>query len=304
MSDLVEWLLASPTPSIRYLTLTRLLGRPDTDVDVAAAGEDIMMAGPVPAMLAEQTASGQWAGEHSYYTPKYTSTHWTLMLLVELAADGADPRLAQGVEYMLDATGDDRLTWQTPGAACFWGNLLRYAVHAGYAADPRIESIAAYLAGNLNEERVCRCPINDGLACAWGAARALWGLAALPNRSPAVESAIQSGLHFLFESGHSPVNGDYPTPGKIHRIWNSLNFPLFYQADGLFLLRVAADLDALDRVEPALEWLAGRRQKNGRWRGASPFAGRTWSGLRDTDRWVSLHAASILQRAYGGVIAA
>ncbi len=81
-----------------------------------------------------------------------------------------------------------------------------------------------------------------------------------------------------------------------------LNFPLFYQTDVLFALRVLDDLGALDRpgAQPALTWLAERRQKNGRWRGSSPFRQRTWrelGGREETDRWVSLQSAQLLQRA-------
>lgn len=143
-----------------------------------------------------------------------------------------------------------------------------------------------------------RCRYNDELPCAWGAARALWGLAALPaeRRSPQVASAIASGLDLLLEGDHL-VRADYPTPGKVHTIWGHLNFPIFYQADILFVLRVAAEIGALDQpaARPALAWLAAHRRADGTWRGTSPF--RTPRGLwahEETDRWVTLHAAIIL----------
>jgi hypothetical protein len=79
-----------------------------------------------------------------------------------------------------------------------------------------------------------------------------------------------------------------------------MNFPLFYQADILFVLRVLAELGALDRpgARPALEWLAARRTANGHWRGTSPFGSRTWpalAGREETSRWVSLQAAAVLE---------
>ena len=144
------------------------------------------------------------------------------------------------------------------------------------------------------------------LPCAWGAARALWGLAALPakpmeRRSPEVAAAIASGLALLLEGNRLP-RADYPTPGKIHKIWSHVNFPLFYQADIPFVLRVAAELGALDHpgASPALAWLAARRRADadGTWRGTSPF--RTPRGLWDhaeIDRWATLHAASVLDAA-------
>ena len=65
-SDFVDWLASASTPSIRYLTLRRLLGRPETDGDVQAARQEIKACGPIPAILAEQTEAGHWAGERSY----------------------------------------------------------------------------------------------------------------------------------------------------------------------------------------------------------------------------------------------
>lgn len=301
--QLASWLLAAHTPSIRYLALRRLLGRPKLDPEVQAAWQEMHQAGPIPDILAGQTRAGNWAGERSYYTPKYVSTHWSMLLLAELAADGSDPHLQRGAAYMLAETREElerALECELHGMSCFWGNLLRYAVHSGCAGDTRLQSLLVYLARDAANG--WSCPINDNLPCAWGAARALFGLAALPARyrSPLVEKAIAGGLAFLLEGG-SLVTGGYPAR-RVHSLWRRLNFPLFYQADVLFILRVLGELGELDhpQVRPALEWLAGRRQPNGHWRGASPFRRRTWPGWADreeTDRWVSLQAAIVLRPA-------
>ncbi len=303
--DFTTWLLDSSTPSTRYLTLRHLLGRRETDPDVQNARQDMIATGPIPAILAQQTEEGHWAGEHSYYTPKYISTHWSMQLLVELAADGNDPRLQRGASFMLAATKDkvdQALARPEPGSSCFWGNLLRYTVHSGQADTPHAEEIVHCLIHDA-QDAGWRCPINDGLPCAWGAARALWGLAALPveHRSPGIKAAIQNGVAFLLEE-HRLVEANYPTAGRIHPLWFRLNFPLFYQVDILFVLRVIAELSLLVHpgAQPALEWLASRRQSSGRWRGASPFRRRTWAALgnrEETDRRVSLHAAIVLKEA-------
>lgn len=304
-TDLTDWLLDACTPSIRYLTLRRLLGHAESDPEVQTARQQMAAIGPIPKILAGQTESGHWAGEHSYYTPKYTSTHWSMMLLAELDADRNDPRMGRGADFMLADTESGATKALEKGRcsySCFWGNLLRYAIHAGRASDPRVRPIVRQLIFDAREVD-WRCPINDEQPCAWGAARALWGLAALPaeHHTPEVEEAIRRGLTFLLER-YSLVKADYPTPGKVHSMWSRLNFPLFYQADILFVLRVVGNLGALDHpgAQPALEWLKARQQANGRWRGASPYRRRTWeeaAAREDTDRWVSLHAALILREA-------
>lgn len=298
-TNLIPWLLSARTPSIRYLTLRRLLGRGEEDAEVQAVRQEMIAIGPIPAILAGQTERGNWAGEHSYYTPKYVSTHWSMTLLAELDADGQDERLRRGVEFMLADT-EAGVRREGHGLVCFWGNLLRYALHGGFGDDPRVARLTDRVVRDATGAG-WRCVHNAELPCAWGAARALWGLAALPveRRSPEVTAAIASGLAFLLESGRL-VEADYPTPGQVHAIWGRLNFPLFYQADILFVLRVVGELGALDHpgAQPALAWLAARRQANGTWRGASPFRARTWRALADreeTDRWVSLHAAMVLR---------
>ncbi len=303
-TEFINWLLESPTPSIRYLTLTRLLERPDDDTDVKAARAAIMNERIVPQILAKQTATGQWADEHSYYTPKYISTHWSMMLLVEFAADGSDERLRRGAAYMLDATEkmlSEYLTQPAPGMGCLWGNIYRYVAYSGLGNDGRARRILAYLIRDLGHN--CQCPINHHLACAWGTARTLWGVAAIPpeNRSPELQAAINHALDFMLQD-YQLIEGSYPTPGTPHKLWRTLNFPMFYQADILFVLRVVAELDALDHpgAQPALAWLAARRQQNGHWRGRNPFGERTWPvGLdkQDSNRWVSLFAADILKRS-------
>jgi hypothetical protein len=303
MSQFVDWLLAAQTPSIRYLTRRKLLHESG---DAAAADRAaIMTTGPVPAILARQTAVGSWENEHSYYTPKYISTHWSLMLLTELAVDPADERFQRGVEYMLRTTHNQMqalLQNAGQGFSCFWGNLLRYALHAGRTDDPRVPAIVCYAVHDLTTD-FCRCQHNDHYDCAWGVVRTLWGLAALPDRPPAVQAAIDRALPFLLGT-FNLVKADYPVPdnGKINPLWFKLNFPLFYQADILFTLRVLAELKALNHpgAAAALDWLEARRAKNCRWRGRSPYRQRTWRELGDseeTNRWVSLQAALVLRAA-------
>ncbi len=307
-ANFIPWLLAAHTPSIRYLTLRRLLGRPEDDADVRAARREMAATGPIPAILSRQTERGNWTNERSYYSPKYTSTHWSMTLLAELAADPADERLRRGVEFML---ADTEAEARGPGHGwvCFWGNLLRYALCCGFDDDPRTARLIDRVVRDATEAG-WRCRYNDELPCAWGAARVLWGLAALPaERRPSevaatgVAAAIASGLALLLDDDRL-VRADYPTSGKVHEIWTHINFPLFYQADILFVLRVAAELGALDHpgTRPTLDWLAARRRGDGAgsgsWRGTSPF--RTPRGLWDreeTDRWVTLHAAIVLDAA-------
>lgn len=301
--QLADWLLQAETPTIRYLTLTALQGLDENDERVVVERRAIMTEGPVPAILAEQSPDGSWADDNNFYQPKYRSVHWSLTLLTELQVDGADPRFRRGVDFILgDRAGalQKRLDEDELGWSCLFGNILRYTCHAGLSSDERAAVLIEYALRDMDNDR-CRCIWNDGNACAWGVARTLWGLAALPpqQRSPAVQRAVEQALDFLLEPGRLPA-ADYPVPddGRIHTMWSRLNFPLFYQVDILFILRVLADLDVLDHpgAQPALAWLESKRLKNGRWRGASPYRSRTWSlgSPEETSRWLTLQAATLL----------
>lgn len=305
--ELTDWLLKAKTPSIPYLLLAKVSGLPPDNAQVRLARLKVARGGPVPAILAQQTKAGNWRGERSYYTPKYVSTHWSMMLLTELGVDGEDPRFRRGVEYMLATTAEElhrQMDSGSIGLACFWGNLLRYALHAGNLDDPRVQNLIRNAVSSLEKDS-CRCEHNQDRPCAWGVVRTLWGLAAVPEnrRRRQTGKAIRQGLSFLLDSHHLEKS-DYPFParGKINPIWFDLNFPLFYQADILFSLRVLGELGELNQhgAQSALDWIERKRGNNGRWRGASPYRQRTWTALggrEETDRWISLFALQALQKA-------
>jgi hypothetical protein len=306
-NEFTSWLTGAETPSIRYAALKDLLGLPETNRLVVQSRREILKRGPAPAILSRQAAAGNWKIDRSYYTPKFFSTHWSMMLLEELRVDGRDPRYRCAARFMLGATAEalkHGLREHYTGWSCFYGNMLRYVLRTERAEEPRVKVLIRWLAGSLRDGN-CVCEHNYGKPCAWGAVRSLYGLEAIPKlrRSREVRSAIAQGIAFLLKD-NTLVRAAYPTPfGRPPTpLWFKLNFPLFYQADLLFTLRVLGELDALRRpgVQLALDWLERCRGGNGRWRGSSPFRNRTWkhlAGREETDRWVSLQAATILRRA-------
>lgn len=303
--EFTSWLFSSSIPSIRYLTLRDLLQRPASDPEMEAAWAEMRTNGPIPAILARQTPQGSWMGESDYYTPKYTSTHWSMLLLAELAADPATPGVRQGAVFMLENTHQGlarRLDEGRHSLECFWANALRYSQHAGLGSQPQFALIVEALVGDALQGE-WRCPYNSERPCAWGAGRTLWALAALPahQRTERVQAAEQSAVAFLLEE-YDLLKADYPSEenGRRHTLWSHTSFPLFYQADTLLILRALAELGRLDHpgAAGALDWLAARRDRHGHWTGSSPYRQRTWREMgapAETSRWVSLQAALILQ---------
>lgn len=296
---LTAWLMESTIPSIRYFTLRHLLDEPEQSPRVQETYHAMQTTGPIPEILKNQTEAGHWEGENNFYQPKYISSHWSMMLLADLGADPTHEAMQRGADYMLGSTTES-LQAHDHGWECLWGNILYYVMYCGFFDDERTQHIIKFLINNDD----WKCRYNNELPCSWGAARALWGLAAIPEsqRTDAVIAAIEDGLHFLLER-YSLLEANYPTPGdEPHKLWGKLNYPLFYQVDVLFVLRVLANLDRLDHpnAQPALQWLADRRKSNEQWGGSSPYGNRTWRAItnrREAPRWISLQAAMILKQA-------
>ncbi len=295
--DPLPWLLERRDPAVRAQALRLLEGRSARDPELREAQQRAMSSPPISTILKRQRADGAWSVD--FYSPKYTSTHWEMELLVEFGADGNDPRVRRGARRMLEAMGQ-LPAWlaRDHGLSCFYGSVLRYLCHAGFGNDERIEPIA---------ERLCRdskvfegaCYINGELPCAWGYSRLLWGLAALPaqSRTREVERTLRRGADWILS--HKLERGAFPTNTKISHLWRTLNFPLFYQGDVLFSLRVLAELDALDdpRAQPALAWLLARQDERGRWQGKAPYVDRMPAKI-DTSKWVTLQTAWVLKVAF------
>jgi hypothetical protein len=77
---------------------------------------------PIHAILEGQMETDAWSGERSYYTPNYSSTHWSMLLLSELFAGPSDVRLLRGMEYMLiktDQEAAEQVIESQHGLECF-----------------------------------------------------------------------------------------------------------------------------------------------------------------------------------------
>ncbi len=297
-ADPLPWLLERRDPAVRAQALRLLEGRSARDPELREAQPRAMSSPPISTILTRQRADGGWSVD--YYSPKYTSTHWEMEQLVEFGVEGSDPRVRRGARHMLERYEQGLASWlsQDHGLSCFYGTVLRYLCHAGFGSDARVEPIAARL---CRDSKVFEgaCFINGELPCAWGYARLLWGLAALPaqSRTREVERTLRRGADWLL--AHRLERGAFPTNTKPSHLWRTLNFPLFYQADVLFILRVLAEIGALDdpRAQPALAWLLARQDERGRWHGKAPYVDRMPAKI-DTSKWVTLQTAWVLKVAF------
>jgi len=301
--DPVPWLLERSDPAVRAQTLRSLLDQGPRDPEVRDAQQRAMNTPPISTILRRQKPDASWPGAN-LYGPKYEGTHWANLLPVEYGVDASDARVRRGARKILEdlAAKPNEMGWvldQDHGVSCFTGNVVRYVSLAGYGADPRVEPLVERLVRD-SKKFDAACFINDENPCAWGYARLVWGLAALPEaaRTRDVERTLRRGVEFLFS--YKMERGKYPAAYGPSHLWRQLSFPLFYQADVLFVLRAIDAAGAIGdaRAQPALAWLLARQDARGRWGGRAPYADRMPSRI-DASKWVTLQATTILKHAFG-----
>jgi len=300
--DPLPWLLERREPAVRALTLRTILGRGPRDPELREAQTRAMSTPPISTILRKQTGDGGWPGA-SDYSPKYGAAHWSNLLLTEYGVDGSDARVRRGARKILEDIAAGRSGWEWPagrdhGMSCFYGSVVRYVSLAGYGTDPRLEAIVARLVREARKFDAA-CYINGDLPCAWGYSRLVWGLAALPEgaRTRDVERTLRRGVEFLLS--YKMERGAYPADGADSHLWRQVSFPLFYQADVLFVLRAIDAAGAIDdpRAQPAIAWLLARQDPRGRWAGRAPYADRMPSRI-EASKWVTAQAVAVLKHAF------
>ena len=328
-ADPIPWLLEESEPAVRHQTLRLLLDRPANDPEVVAASEAAMRSDPIAAILAAQSPEGWWVRPGNGYQPKYTSTVWQVMFLDQMGADGHDPRVRAGCEYILGhsqaAGGGFSFRGQVIGspepsgvAHCLNGNLLRALIGFGWLDDPRVQASLDWQTASITGDgviRFCqsatsgpgfRCAMNYGDPCAWGAVKALLALARVPAhlRTPNVARAIEQGTDFLLS--RDPAIADYPmgpnaTPSGS---WFKLGFPVGYITDVLQTLEALCEAGAAEdpRLDSAVQWVIDQQNAAGRWSNRHSYASQTavkFEAARGSSKWVTLRACGVLKAMAG-----
>ncbi len=332
--DSLAWLLEpdQANPGVRYFALTELLERPCHDPEVIAAQQAVMDSGPVPAILAAQADAGYWVKPGPGYYPKYQSTVWSLSFLAQLGADGRDPRVRAGCEYVLDHGRCRYGGFSADGKPtslihCLQGNLGAALIDLGWLGDTRLDVALDWLARSvtgvgiaLAEEKDTAvryyrsgnsapgfvCSANNHLPCAWGAVKAMLALSKVPAaaRTPAIQAAIDAGVEFLL--AHDPAVADYPMgfAEKPSRSWFQFGFPVFYVTDVLQNLEVLTSLGYGHdpRLKPSLDLLLSKQDVQGRWKLEYSYNSKTWVDVEQKgkpSKWVTLRALRVLKRSNG-----
>jgi len=324
--DPQPWLLEESDAGVRAATLMGVMGRPASDPEVAELRKTAMNLDPIRSILAAQDPAGWWVKPGPGYGPKYSGTVWNLVFLDQLGADPTHDGVRRAVEYVLrlcpttvggfGCSGSHLERPPPPSAVihCLNGNILRAVIDFGYFDHPAVKNAVDWSARTITGEGVDRwyksgtcgpvfeCAANERQQCAWGAVKAMKGLAAIPprRRTRLVRRAIDVGAEFLLS--RDPAVADYPMGYgnvKPNGSWFKLGFPSGYISDVLEVLEVLTELGrgSDPRLDNAKIWLLGLQDDQGRWTNRRSYHGKTTVDFEEQgqpSKWVTMRACRVL----------
>jgi hypothetical protein len=296
----IAWLL-SGDPAIRWQVLRDLVDGPAEATDFARA--QIATQGWGRRLLELRGPDGRWAG--GLYSPKWTSTTYTLLLLRAMGLSPQTDAARQSAQVLLDQ-GD----W-VDGGVVFWrsgqvdlcvvGLVLSIAAYFELP-DTRVGDLVDVLSRHQAGDGSWRDGLQDVSHRPFHVAiAALEGLAEYqrhrPVANPEVTAMMAAGHEFLL---HHRLFRSVADGGVIDPAWTRFSFPPHWHYD---VLRALDHLNSVGvqhevRLNDALDLLVSRRRPDGTWPLQSRHPGRTWFDLETVggpSRWNTLRALRVLR---------
>jgi hypothetical protein len=273
----VRWLLRSRDPSVRYFTLTDVLGATERSGEVRAAQQQIPRGPRLRALLAGQRADG---GFGVGWYKKWAGATWRLVSAVELGVPPENVVAHRAAEYVLShlplmRSDPHQVRGRFRLHASVIGNPLGVCSRLGMADDPRVRRMAHSLVrwqwpdGGWN----CDASVDARHSSFYESLATLWGIneyfrATNDERArTAVDRAAELFLkHRLFRS----CRGE----DVIDPRWIRLHYPVYWHYDILQALWVLERAGKLrdPRTREALDLIESKRSGDGTWQAE----GRYW----------------------------
>jgi hypothetical protein len=286
----VGWLLEGD-PAVRWRVLRDVT---DADPDaVAAERARVATEGWGARLLAAQDPEGTWAG--AMYSPKWTSTTYTLLRLRWLGLPREHPAALRGCERLWEW----QARWRVP-ETCIVGMLVQLTSAHGYPAE-RLDALVEYLLGEQQDDGGWNCEARGDRAkhssfhTSVLALEALDAYAAAGGTVAVAEPArrgrdffLRHRLYLSHRTGAVAVRG-------------STRFPAFpeWHFDVLRGLEHFAGAGAPrdDRLGEAVELVRHARSRTGRWHTYAAYPGRQWFPVEPPgdSRWTTARALRVLR---------
>lgn len=305
---LAAWLLEGD-PAVRWQVQRDLLDAPAATW--AAERARIAASGWGAALLARQQPTGRWGAppgsgnpHAGLYTPKWTSTTYTLLLLARMGLPPGNERALAGCRQLVEhghffPSGGIAL-WpparHADGEACVSAMVLQVLAANGYPDPAPIADLTRFLLDHQFDDGGWNCRLHDGHASFTTTLLALDALAALPA-APDTNAAIGRGREFLL--AHRLFRS-HTTGAVVADRFTRTPDPIGWQYDILRALDHLATTGAPhdERAADAIAIIAKRRLPDGRWRAGSPPSGArqiAFAEPREPSRWVTLRCLRALR---------
>ncbi len=261
----VNWLLEGTQPSMRYMALTRLLDRGESDSEVVSAKREIPVRGWAAQILKRQRPDGSWVkGEVELFRPEYLATYYMLLILSDLGMTRDDTRIARASEMWIDKWarkdgGFDTNPGVTRSEACFVGNTARALVKFGYAEHPKVKRAFRWMVENQHELGGWDCAGKGSNLDTW---EPMSAFAVYPRKywNRSMKETVEKGAEFFLER-HLHKQGSRYEP------WYRFHYPVHYYYDLLVGLDFMTALGYCGdrRLRYALKLLKSKVRTDGRW---------------------------------------
>ena len=306
MADPVwDWLLAGD-PAIRWQAMRDV--KPAAEAGVRREQRRVAKEGWGAQLLERQDPDGRWGG--GVYTPKWTSTTYTLLLLRSLGLEPGHAQAMRGCRILFD-TG----FWSDCGInfyprryqrseTCISSMVLAAASWFGLD-DARVDQLAAHVMAQQMPDGGWNCRAMPGYGSATHGSfhTTISALEALleyqrfrPRRAQAAREAQARGRQFLLVHR---LFRSHRTGAVVKAEMTRFAFPARWHYDvlrGLDYFRdCAAGWD--DRLGDAMALVEQRRRTDGRWALPSGYPGRVFFEMEqagEPSRWNTLRALRVL----------
>lgn len=297
---LVDWLLEGDA-SIRWQVLRDLQHAEHLDVQIER--DKVASTGWGARLLELQDPDGSWA--NALYSPKWTSTTYTLMLLHWLGLARGNERAIAGCRKLWGAAkfygGGLNLakTIREP-ETCITAMLVLLAASFGYQ-DERINPTVEWLLtqqlpdGGWNCESIRSGSRHGSFHTSISVLDALLVYRSADNAAPTGE-AITAGQQFFLD--HS-LYRSHRTGQVVNQAFTRFPFPPQWHFDilrGLEFFRMSGATPD-PRLGDAIQVLCDARRSDRRWPVHRPHPGRYWFPLEPPgpSRWATLRALRVLE---------
>jgi hypothetical protein len=251
-SRIIDWLLEESDPSIRYRTLTELLGEDPDSAEVRESKRRIPVSKPVVSILSQMHPEGYWlqknprtgevVGDGVLYGA-FATTHYCLAYLAELGMRRDHPELARAADRYLGlqaADGDFMRHF-----SCLFAYNIRTFAMLGYRQDPRVQKTIDLMINTVRKDGGYLCDMHEGKtrkrtvkSCIRGSCKALLAFSDLPEYKE--HPRCQAVKDYFLRRGGIYRMGD---PSKtVNRDVTNTIFPIHYRAGLLDILYALSKL--------------------------------------------------------------